>query len=114
MATVVWHNPNCSKSRGVKALLEERGIEAEYRHYLEQPPTVAELEVIANLLGSEDGAELLRPKEAEYSELKLADADRATRLAAVVAHPKLLNRPVFVHDGRAIVARPSERALELL
>ena len=73
-----------------------------------------ELEELADLLGSSDGADLLRPKESEYIALGLADADRAARLAAIAAHPILLNRPVFVHGGRAVIARPPERALELL
>lgn len=87
---------------------------AQIRDYLVDTPTVAEMEELADLIGSADGAELLRPKESEYSELGLADADRTVRLAAIVAHPKLLNRPIFVHGGRAVVARPPERALEIL
>jgi len=89
-------------------------VTAQIRDYLADAPTLAEMEELADLLGSADGADLLRPKEAEYLELGLADADRATRLAAIVAHPKLLNRPVFVHGGRAVIARPPERALEIL
>ena len=87
---------------------------ARERRYLDDPPTVAELEQLAALLGSSDGAELLRAKEPEYAALHLAEANRATRLAAIAAHPRLFNRPVLVHEGRAVVARPVERALEIL
>lgn len=87
---------------------------AHERRYLDAPPSVAELEELATMLGSDDGAELLRAKEPEYAELGLADAGRAERLAAIAAHPRLFNRPVLVHAGRAVVARPVERALEIL
>jgi arsenate reductase len=89
-------------------------VTARERRYLDEPPTVAELEELASMLGSDDGAELLRAKEPEYAELGLADADRATRLAAIAAHPRLFNRPVLVYAGRAVVARPVERAFEIL
>ena len=98
----------------MKALLEERGVSATYREYLQQPPSVAELEELSEMLGSDDGSELLREKESEYAELGLADADKFTRLAAIAKHPKLLNRPIVTRGPRAVVARPPEKALEIL
>lgn len=87
---------------------------ATYREYLKQPPSVAELEELSELLGSEDGAEMLRAKEPEYAELGLADADKFTRLAAIAKYPRLLNRPIAVRGPRAVFARPPGKALELL
>jgi arsenate reductase len=112
--TTVWFNPSCSKCRALRGILEERGVEAEYRHYLEEPPTKAELEQLAGLLGLEDPSPMLRAKDAAFTEMGLAGADAGSMLDAVVAHPALLERPVLVHRGRAVIARPPERALEIL
>ena len=89
-------------------------MSAQIRRYLDEPPTIAELEELADLLGSRDAAEMLRTNEPEYADLGLAEADRATRLAAIAVHPRLLNRPILVHGGRAVVARPPEAALAIL
>ena len=115
MTALVWFNPRCSKSRDLKALLDERGIEAEYREYLEQPPTVAELENLLERLGTDDALTIMRSKEAAFQEQNLADADTATRLAAIAATPSLMERPILVIGDRAVEeARPPERASEIL
>lgn len=114
MTAIVWFNPRCSKSRGLKQLLEQRGVQADYRDYLEQAPTVAELEQILRLLGTEDALVIMRSKEAAFAEQDLASADQATRLAAIAATPSLLERPILVLGDRAVVARPPERALEII
>ena len=109
------HNPRCSKSRGALELLHERGIEPEIVPYLEQPPSPTELRALLQLLGI-DARGLLRTGEAEYGELGLNDpalSDEAL-VAAMSAHPRLIERPIFVHNGRAVIGRPPERVLELL
>ena len=113
--TRLFHNPRCSKSRGALDLLRERGIEPEILPYLEQPPSVAELRELVRLLGVPARA-LLRTGEPEYAELNLADEglDDEALLAAMHAHPRLIERPIFVHRGRAVIGRPSERVLDLL
>lgn len=111
----LFHNPRCSKSRGALDLLQERGIEPDILPYLEQPPSVAELRELVRLLGVPARA-LLRTGEPEYAELGLADErlDDEALLAAMHAHPRLIERPIFVHGGRAVIGRPPERVLELL
>lgn len=117
MATgyVLWHNPRCSKSRGALQLLREHGIEPDLRDYLAQPPSVAELRTLLGVLGI-SARQLVRSGEAAYAELELgaADVDEATLLAAMAAQPQLIERPILVTAGGAIVARPPERVLELL
>jgi arsenate reductase len=110
-----FHNPRCSKSRGALELLRERGVEPEILPYLEQPPSVAELRALVRLLGVPARA-LLRTGEPEYAELGLADPslDDDALVAAMHAHPRLIERPIFVHDDRAVIGRPPERVLELL
>lgn len=114
MNVTVWFNPACSKCRVVKALLEERGIEANYRLYLEQPPSVEEIEDLLSKLGDPEARQLLRAKDAVFVEQGLAEATPAARIAASCATPSLINRPIVVQGERAIVARPPELALEVL
>lgn len=109
------HNPQCSKSRGALQLLRAHGIEPEIVAYLEQAPTVDDLRALVAMLGTGARA-LLRTGEPEYTVLGLADPalDDEALLAAMHAHPRLIERPVFVHNGRAVIGRPPERVLDLL
>ncbi len=111
----LYHNTRCSKSRGALQLLNERGIEPEIVYYLETPPSPAELRELLRMLGIGPRA-LMRTSEPEYAALGLDDPalDDAQLVAALAAHPRLIERPVFVHGGRAVIARPPERVLELL
>jgi arsenate reductase (glutaredoxin) len=111
---VVWHHVRCSKSRGALALVEERGLVAEQRRYLDDPPTVAEVERLLDLLRTDDPREITRTGERCYRELGLEDADRERLIAAIVEHPILLQRPIVVRGDRAVVGRPPERVLPLL
>lgn len=114
MSVTVWFNPACSKCRAVKSLLEERGIAADYRLYLEQPPTPAELEDLLVKLEDPGAEQLLRTKDAAYSELGLGEGSAADRIAAGCTTPSLINRPIVVKGDRAVVARPPELALQVL
>jgi len=113
--TRLYHNPRCSKSRGALELLCERGIEPVTIAYLDTPPDAAELRDLLGLLGI-GARELLRSGEDEYKRLGLDDAalGEEALIAAMAAHPRLIERPVFVHGGRAVIGRPPERVLELL
>jgi len=114
MTVTVWFNPACSKCRAVKTLLEDRGIDASYRLYLEQAPSVEEIEDLLSKLGDPEARQLLRTKDAAFAELNLAEATPASRIEASCVTPSLLNRPIVVRGERAIVARPPELALEVL
>lgn len=112
--TRIFHNPRCSKSRQTLALLEERGIQPEIIRYLETPPTEAELEQILDLLGLEP-RQLMRTKETLYKDLALAnpELDRPALVKAMVEHPKLIERPIVLHNGKAALGRPPEQVLDL-
>lgn len=110
----IWFNPRCSKCRGADELLRERGIDPEVVRYLDDPPGRDELERVLRLLGTDDPREMMRTKEAVYTELGLADADREQLLDAMVEHPVLIERPVVIRGDHAVIARPPERLLELL
>jgi arsenate reductase len=115
----VYHNPRCSKSREALALVEGSpavgGSDLQIIEYLKTPPTLADLKRLHKLLGV-PVREMIRGNEAEYAELGLADAAMTddALLAAVAAHPKLLQRPIVVNGDKAVIARPPELANDVL
>ncbi len=115
MTTKIYHNPRCSKSRQTLALLQEHHVEPEIVEYLKTPPSAAELAGILDKLGLEP-RQLMRTQEAEYKDNGLADTalTRDQLIAAMVAHPKLIERPIVVRDGRVAVGRPPENVLDIL
>jgi arsenate reductase (glutaredoxin) len=110
----LYFNPSCSKCRTAQALLDERGVRAEIIRYLDTPPTRSDLERLMRLLEIDDPRQMMRTGEAMYAELGLSDASPDDLLLAITTHPILLERPIFVVGGRAVVGRPPERVLELL
>ena len=108
---LLLHNPRCSKSRAARALLAERGVGFVERRYLEDPLSPAELADLAGRLG-------LPPRQwARRSEAAWTlgeDAGDSEILAAMAAHPILIERPILVRGARAVIGRPPERVLELL
>ena len=112
---LVYHNPGCSKSRGALEILRERDVEFDVVEYLKAPPDRATLERILDLL-PDPPADLVR-KDKRFRELRLEPGAYETRDAVIevlLAHPELMQRPVVVIGDRAILARPSDKALELL
>jgi len=109
------HNPRCSKSRAALALLQARGTEVDVVRYLETPLDPAALRVLIRRLDI-PARGLLRAGEDAYRDLGLADAslDDEALVAAMAAHPQLIERPILVRGERAVIGRPTERLLELL
>jgi arsenate reductase len=110
MTVTIYHNPRCSKSRQALALLHDKGVEPQIVEYLKTPPDTATLEHLLTMLG------LMRRKEKEYMENDLANPDlsRDALIAAMVAHPKLIERPIVVKDDKAALGRPPEAVLAIL
>ena len=112
---ILWHNPRCSKSRQALALLEARGTDVTLRRYLDDPPGTEELEALHTALGRPAVIDMMRPKEPEFKALGLSKTDSdATLLAAMARAPRLIERPVALSGGKAVIGRPPERVLELL
>ena len=110
----IWHNPRCSKSRETYKLLEERGIEAEVVNYLDEVPTKEEQKALLGMLNL-SARELMRTKESIYKELNLKDeTSEEALIEAMVAHPKLIERPVVIKGNRAVIGRPIEKVMELI
>lgn len=115
MPITIYHNPRCSKSRQTLALLQERGLKPLVVEYLKAPPDAKTLNEILDMLGLEPG-DLLRRGEAEYKEAGLDRQDLSRReiIQAMVEHPKLIERPIVVANGRARIGRPPESVLEIV
>jgi arsenate reductase len=113
-ALVLLHNPRCSKSRALHALLAERGVAFTERRYLEDPLSRAELASLRERIGR-PATEWVRTAEAVFAAAGLgAESSDAQILDAMAVHPILIERPILVRGARAVVGRPLERALELL
>ena len=115
MSVVIYHNPRCSKSRQTLQLLQENGFDPSITEYLKTPPDKAELEKILAMLGMEP-RDLMRKKEAEYRESGLDDPDltREQLIQAMIDHPKLIERPIVISNGKAAIGRPPELVLDIL
>ena len=115
MAVTIYHNPRCSKSRQTLALIQEKGIEPRVIEYLKDPP---DADTLDKLLEGLDMAprELMRRKEAPYKDLNLADdgLSRAALIAAMVANPILIERPIVTNGTKIALGRPPESVLEIL
>jgi leucyl/phenylalanyl-tRNA--protein transferase len=112
----IFHNPSCSKSRGALAILEERGVDADIVRYLDTPPDRATLERILDAI-SEAPIALVRTGDDKFKAAGLTKADVQTRAQVVdvlLAHPEVMERPVVFVGDRAVIARPSEKVLDLL
>ena len=111
---ILWHNPRCSKSRAALALLQEAGVAVEVRRYLDDPPSLDELRAAQTKLGLPAIA-MTRRCEPEFEAAGLTpEAEDEALLAAMAAHPKLIERPIAFHDGRAVIGRPPERVRDIL
>ena len=112
--TDIYHNPRCSKSRQTLALLEDKGITPTIVDYLNTPPTVETLRQVLKQLGLTP-RELLRKGEVVYKELGIKDTTLSDEdlIKAMAEHPKLIERPIVIHNGQAKLGRPPEAVLTL-
>jgi arsenate reductase len=113
MELTLWHNPRCSKSRAALALLSERGLTPTIRLYLKEPPTEDEIGALLRHLHL-PAIGLVRTNERIFHDLDLADSDDNALVAAMVAHPILIERPILVAGARAVIGRPPEAILDLI
>lgn len=111
---VLWFDARCLASRRALELLRARGVEPELRRFLEEPPSVTELEALLAALGVPAHA-VARADEDEYQALRLSERTPARELVQALAeHPRILDRPILVAGPRAVVGRPPELVLALL
>ena len=109
----LYHNPRCSKSRQALALLIDAGQRVKVVEYLQTPPTKDELIQILAALGC-GPRDILRRKEAKDEGLEWETMSDEQLIEAMVAHPLVMERPILLGGGRAVVGRPPERVVEFL
>ena len=112
---VIYHNPNCSKSRETLQILEDRQLTPKIINYLENPPSRQELTSIIEMLGISVRA-LIRNTEAVYQDAGLDDdsLNDDELLTAICEYPALMQRPVVISGDRAVLGRPPARVLEII
>ncbi|MCA1833230.1 MAG: arsenate reductase (glutaredoxin) [Actinomycetota bacterium] len=115
MPVKMYFNPSCSKCQNVLGILRDNDIEPEIVEYLKEPPSEVELREILQLLGIAP-RQLLCTGEPAYRELGLADPalTHSELIGAIVANPSLLQRPIVIADGKAVIGRPPEQVLSIL
>jgi arsenate reductase len=104
----LYHNPRCSKSRQAVKLLADKGVSFQEHRYLEEGIMEEDLPILASLTG------IIRKQEKAFKELDFAVDSVNEVIKALRSKPKLLERPVLVKDGKAIIGRPPEDILQLL
>lgn len=109
----IYHNPRCSKSRETLKLLRERGVEPQVVEYLKTPPSAEELKRLLALMGKRP-RDILRAKEAKAAGIDANALDDDALVAAMVANPATIERPIVVAGDKAALGRPPEAALAVL
>jgi len=111
----IYHNPGCSKSREALEILQQKNLSPEIIDYLEDPPTPRELKDLIEMLGV-PARDLLRTTESVYKDAELEDESLTDDdiIEAICEYPALLQRPIVISGGRAIIGRPPTRILEIL
>lgn len=112
----IYEVSSCSTCRKLSALLAERGVEYEGVEYHETGLTEEQIRDLLDKAGLRP-RDVLRMREPLVAELGLDDEDAVSDdalITLIAEHPRLLQRPIVVRGDRALLARPVERALELL
>ena len=110
----IYHNPRCSKSREGLAILENEKVNFQIIKYMDTLLSIEELKEIIQLLNIKP-IELVRTNESiwkeNYKNLKISDDEI---IAAMVKHPKLIERPIVINGNKAVIGRPPQRILNIL
>ncbi len=111
----IYHNPHCSKSRQALALLEAHHIQPKIIEYLKTPPSIEALKMILKQLNL-PALKLIRTQEKIFKEKNLGNPHLSEDqlIDTMISYPALIERPIIIANGRAIIGRPPEKVLELI
>ena len=114
-ALSIFHNPRCSKSRKTLEIIEINDVEVQVILYLQDPPSVSELNSLLEKLGMK-ASELVRKRESTIKELDidLSSISNDDLISIMAEHPILIERPIVFNESLAIIGRPPENVEELL
>ena len=112
---IIYHNPRCSKSRQTLQIIKDHGIQPTVVEYLKTPLNNLELESVSRLLKKRP-KDFVRKSEIDFKEnnIKNIIEDDIELINKMVKFPKIIERPIVVFRGRAVIGRPPEKVLELL
>lgn len=110
---LIYHNPKCSKSRATLNLLIQNGINPSIKEYLNEALSKEEISSLLKKL-KVSAKDIIRSKEEVFQELGLELSDDQALIEAIVEHPILLERPIVVHQDKAVIGRPPENVLTLI
>ena len=113
MKVIIWHNPGCGSSRAALQRLRDKGAEIDIYLYIKEQPSRQKIKEVLGLLDLK-AADLVRLKDETAIELGLDRASNTTILAAMAAHPRLIQRPIVISRKGAVIARPPMRVDEVL
>jgi arsenate reductase (glutaredoxin) len=115
MSVTIYHNPKCSKSCQTLELLSAKGITPSIIEYNKNPPTLEKLKEILSQLGIAP-RDLMRKKEDIYKELELGILSLSDKdlIDLMIEHPILIERPIVIANGKAVLGRPPEQILDIL
>ena len=115
MTVTIWHNPKCATSRKVLGLIRASGVEPNIVDYVNAPPSVAAIKAALKAMAMKP-RDLLRRRGTPYDELGLGDEtlSDAALIAAMHAHPILIERPVVQSPKGVRLCRPPERVRDIL
>jgi len=111
----IYYNPNCSKCRASLEILNDNELNPDVINYLDTPPTKEELTEILNLLGMK-AIELVRKGEVEFKTTGLDKANLSNDevIEIMINNPILIERPILIHEDRAIIGRPVEKVVDFI
>ena len=112
---VIYHNPRCSKSRQTLEILRENNVETNVILYMETPIEQATLLSLLKMLDITP-SQLIRRNEADFKRLHLDNDDTTDEdlVNAMIEYPKLMERPIVVHNNKAVIGRPPENVHKIL
>lgn len=112
--TIIFHNPRCSKSREALTILQNLVPSFETYKYLEEKLSFSDLKSVIELLGIKP-TDLIRKKEEVFIK-QFADKDLSDEewIEVLLSNPKLIERPIVIHQGKAIIGRPPQKIIEIL
>ncbi len=115
MDATIYHNPKCSTSRNVLAILQDKGVKTQVVEYLKTPPSRVQMKRLLKDMGMKP-RDILRCSGTPYDELGLDNPALTDEqiLDALEAHPILMQRPVVVTAKGTRLCRPIERLAEIL
>ena len=111
----IYHNPRCSKSRKTLEIIESTGAMPEVIKYLETPPTVSEIKSVLALLNLKP-RELMRKGESEYTDNNFSDDSLSDDelIQLMIKYPKVIERPIVLSNGKAVIGRPPESVMDII